>query len=290
MAGAPPPVVTPITTSTPPPVASVSTAQDAPWYADFKDPELKGYAELNKWTGPEAAARDAREAQKLIGVPKDELVRVPKDFNAAKPEDMAALYDRLGRPKTPADYKLETPAGDTGEFATAIAPILHKHGITAIQAKGLNADWNNLMETMTAASVEARAQAQQAELDGLKKEWAGKTYGEREELGRRAMREFGEALGKDDDERKASLTAIEDAIGTAKLLKLFASIGEKQGEHGFVDGDTGSKGTFGMTPDAARVKMKELESDREWAKRYSNGGLAENAQYDNLLRIANSTA
>ena len=90
------------------PSAASSTQQPAPssgtepWYSTFTDKDLKGYAELNHWKDPEAAARDAREAQKLIGVPKEDLLRVPKDFGVAKPEEIAAVYDRLGRPKTAA--------------------------------------------------------------------------------------------------------------------------------------------------------------------------------------------
>src|SRR5713101_2014833 len=79
---------------------SSTPAATEPWYSGFQDKDLKGYAELNHWKDPEAAARDAREAQKLIGVPKEDLLRVPKDFGVAKPEEIDAVYDRLGRPKT----------------------------------------------------------------------------------------------------------------------------------------------------------------------------------------------
>src|SRR6266852_6151072 len=77
----------------PAPVAQPAATE--PWYSGFQDKDLKGYAELNHWKDPEAAARDAREAQKLIGVRSEDLLRVPKDFGVAKPEEIAAVYDRL---------------------------------------------------------------------------------------------------------------------------------------------------------------------------------------------------
>src|SRR5258708_5378414 len=98
--------------TTAPPAAA--PAGDAPFYSTFDDADLKGFAEVNGLKTPLHAVQQLREAQKLIGVPKDELVRVPKAD--AKQEDWNPIWDRLGRPKEAAEYKLEVPQGDDGEF------------------------------------------------------------------------------------------------------------------------------------------------------------------------------
>src|SRR5713226_8933869 len=138
-----------------------STAATEPWYSGFQDKDLKGYAELNHWKDPEAAARDAREAQKLIGVPKEDLLRVPKDFGVAKPEEIDAVYTRLGRPKTAAEYKLPSVEGGE-EVAGKMAPLLHTAGLIQRQVDVIANGWNSYMNEAVAA--QERAQEQQEQL------------------------------------------------------------------------------------------------------------------------------
>src|SRR6202171_290123 len=121
------PATAPATTTATPAPSTPTTEQ--PWYSGFKDADLKGYAELNHWKDPEAAARDAREAQKLIGVPKEDLLRVPKDFGVAKPEELDAIYNRLGRPKTAAAHNLPAVGGGD-ELEGKMAPLTHPAGFS----------------------------------------------------------------------------------------------------------------------------------------------------------------
>lgn len=292
MAGTPNPIAEPVANGAAPIVAPIAAPApitqpvgNEPWFKGIEDSELRGWTELKGWKSPADAAKSARELETKIGVPAEQLLKLPKDLASAKPEELNAIYDRLGRPATPEDYHLEVPLGDDGAFAKSIAPVLHKHGITAAQAKGLNADWNSMMEEMSRQSTEQVTQKQAAELTDLKREWSGKTFDERSELGRRALREYGAALGKDQAEIGQTLTALEGSIGTAKLLKLFAAIGEKQGEHGFIDSDRGSQ-TFGMTPEAAAVKKQQLMADPDFTKKYMAGReTAEFQQIDQLNKI-----
>ena len=75
------------------------------------------------------------------------LVMPSKD---ATPEEWSAFYAQIGRPETPDGYELPVPDGDNGEFAKSMAPVLHKHGVTAEQAKGLAADWNDMVAKQVA--------------------------------------------------------------------------------------------------------------------------------------------
>jgi hypothetical protein len=273
----------PVAAAAPQPAAAA-----APWYgADIPDPDLKGWLELKKPADAIALAKMARESERMIGVPPDQILRLPKAD--AKPEEMAAFYDKLGRPKTPDDYKLEVPMGDDGAFAKAIAPILHKWGVTGAQAKGLNEDWNALMGSTQQNTEAQTSQQSQADILNLKREW-GNSYDSRLELGRRAIRTFGAELGGTPEEQHAELLKLENYMGgSAKMIKLFAAVGSKLGEANFHDGSAPASFN-GMTPDAAKVRKEELMSNPDWAKRYNAGDKAAIAELDALQRIQNSKA
>ncbi len=263
-----------------------STGTTEPWYSSFQDKDLKGYAELNHWKDPEAAARDAREAQKLIGVPKEDLLRVPKDFGVAKPEEVAAVYDRLGRPKTAAEYKLPTVEGGE-EFAGKMAPLLHTAGLNQKQVDVIANGWNSYMNEAVAAQDRAQEQQEQLDMETLHKEWPGEVFNAKQELARRAVREFIVPLvGEKIAGEKASeiLGKVEDAIGTSAFMKLFAMIGEKAGvEDKFVDG---GRNGFDMSPAAARARLDMLKLDKEWSgKVIANPGGPERQEWDRLIRI-----
>jgi hypothetical protein len=264
------PVVQPNGTAGSPPV-------NQPFYSTFEDADLKGFAELKKLNSPADAVKGWQSAEKLLGVPAEQLLRIPGAD--AKPEDFNPIYDRLGRPKDATEYKLPIPEGDNGEFAKKMAPILHKHGLTSRQAEGLANDWNGVMIETAKTMAEEQNIQETADLESLKKEWGG-AYDQRVELGRRAVRQFAP-----DQE---TLGALEKSLGTAKLIKLFAKIGEGLGEAKPAGFDTESSGTFGLTPAAAKAKLTELETDKDWGKRFHGGGAAERAQRDNLLRIISS--
>lgn len=149
----------------------------------------------------------------------------------ATPEQWSAFYNQIGRPETPDGYELPLPEGDDGAFAKQMAPMLHKHGLTADQAKGLAGDWNSMVAGMQAEQVKAEqaaAQAQHvkntAEAAELKTEW-GEKHTENMEFARRAMTQF---LPKD----KAGdvVAAIESKLGYKGTIAFLHGIGKGLGE------------------------------------------------------------
>jgi hypothetical protein len=258
----------------------------APWYANFGDADLRGWTELKKFENPEAAMKSAREAEKLIGVPKDQLVRIPQP-NAEGVQDLNPVYDRLGRPKTPEEYRIPTVEGGE-EFAKTMAPLLHRVGMNQAQVEQLATGWNTYMKTAVDAQNNAQALEEQADLTKLHQEWPGQTYTEREEMGRRYARQVvAPALGiTNDGELAEVLGNIEEAIGTAKFLKIMAKGGESLGEGRFVAGR--GNPTFGMTPEGARARMKELNADADFRARVMRNGKdgPEMQEMDRLARVA----
>ena len=118
------------------------------------------------------------------------------------------------------------------------------------------------------------AQSAEQQMAELQQEW-GKEFDANIEAGRRAARQFG--VGEE------MLTKMENAIGTKDMLKFFANIGKGMGEDSFVDGQ--SSGKFGMSPEAARVRINNLKSDPNWTAKYLGGDANAKEELERLMRV-----
>ena len=122
----------------------------------------------------EDAVKTAYEQSKLLG----NAVRVPgKD---AKPEEVEAFYEKLGRPKTADEYDFQPPESlpenlpYDGERAKSFAGLAHKLGLSKAQASAVH-DWAvenavndfNGFSTQHAEQNEAVAKAETAKLEKL---------------------------------------------------------------------------------------------------------------------------
>lgn len=249
------------TGGTPPAAASGN------WYDSIQSEDLRGFAQNRGWQDVGQVVESFRNAEKLLGVPKDQLLRMPQGDDA---QAWDAFYEKIGRPAKPDGYKLPVPDGDTGEFAKVASNWFHKAGLNTKQAEGLATEWNAYMTQVLADQDAAQSAQSERELGDLRKEW-GNAYDSRVELGRRAAREFG-VEGE-------TLTAMENAVGTAKLLKLFANIGEKFGESSFVEGSQGGQNSMmTMTPTAAKAKYDELRRNPEWVAKALTPGTREHEE------------
>lgn len=257
-------------------------ASPGPWYADFKDPDTRGYVESKGWKTAEDVARSAHEAERKLGAPANELLRIPKAD--AKPEDIAKVYSALGKPETPDGYKLIVPEGDDGSYSKKLAPLLHKAHVTQQQLDILNPGWNEMQAADAKAAQDALLTAQTNEWNELHKKWPGDTWNQRVELAKRAQRQFG--IDPEMVDLLEGSFGKDNKPGNARVIEFLAKIGESTGEHAFEAGNKNSASFNAMTPEAARAKLKDLETDREWGARYLNGGAAERTYHDNLVRIA----
>jgi hypothetical protein len=171
------------------------------------------------------------------------------------------VYNRLGRPESPDKYGLPVPEGDDGSFAQAAAPVLHELGLTTRQAKGLAEWWNKASSARIEAEGEAFSKASEAEYAALKGEW-GTAAAQNEELAKRAVLKFSKEAGIDE----AAFDAMERAIGTAKVMKLFHAIGSQFSESSFVASDAPTGGA--LTPAQAKQKVAGMFADKEFMARY----------------------
>lgn len=240
------------------------------WYEGHNfAPEDIGFIQNKGWDDPVKPIQAYKNLEKFHGVPADQLIKLPKNFE--DPGALDPVYDRLGRPASPDKYEIKLPEGvkvDEGRLKAA-REVGHKLGLNTKQMQALaEFDANYMGEAMKAFEAE-RTQKMEADLKGLEKEW-GTHFEERAELGRRFVRNSLPA-GID---KEATLSAIENAIGTALTLKLFANAGEKTMREHNVPDSSGDR-PFGYTREQAAADKKslmdELKADKTRLDNYNKG-------------------
>ena len=165
------------------------------------------------------------------------------------------------------------PEGSDGAFAQDAAKTFHELGLTAKQAQQLAEWYNGVSADATSGQQNQQAQNSEQQMSELQQEW-GKEFDANIEAGRRAARQFG--VGED------MLTKMENALGTKDMLKFFSSVGRGMGEDSFVDGN--SSGKFGVSPEAARVRINNLKTDPAWTAKYLGGDADAKSELERLMR------
>jgi len=266
----------------PPPDPASPPAPSEPFLKTLKNEDLRGYAELKGFKGDdpvtfaETVLESYRNLERLRGVPAERLLTLPENMDDA--EAMKPIYERLGfaPPAKPEDYGFVTTENADPEQAQAMAALAHKHGVPLKMAQAVFADIA-AMEAQGREALMAEAQQETAvELAALKSEWKG-DYDANVEAAKRAVRAFGAT--------EEQLQAIEESIGAAALYRIFHNAGQRLGEAPAIQGDT-PKTQFAMSPEAARTRISELQSNREWASKWMDGDAAAKAEWDRLHKIA----
>lgn len=137
-------------------------------------------------------------------------------------------------PATADAYEIPVPEGESPDFAKAVAPLFHKAGLSATQAKALAEGWNEMQSGQKAAAAQAEADAATAaeaaakrEDAALKAEW-GTADAANREYARRAAMQF---LPGDEAAKTEFIGEIEKKFGFAATMKMWAAIGQGLGEH-----------------------------------------------------------
>jgi hypothetical protein len=247
-----------------------------PWTAVITDPDVKGFAELKGWKGPEDAVKSYRDLEKFQGVPAERLLKLPETGDA---DGWKAINAKLGfAPPTEAkDYNLPVPDGFERGFADAMSAKFHEIGVPTEMGR-------KIAEAANAFNIEQMKLAEQQldlehKQDGekLKAEWGG-NYDKLTQLADRASDE----IVKKGWISPQEMELMRDALGSAKWMKLMANLGSQQGEAAFHTNDQSQGGSYAMTPDAARVRLNQLAKDGEWMKRLEAGGVKEKQEYAQL--------
>jgi hypothetical protein len=244
------------------------------WTTGLND-DLRGYVQNKGFKDPGAVVDSYRNIEKLMGVPQERLLKLP-----AKEDDpgWSEVYDRLGRPKDPKEYKIEVPKGDDGKFAEWARGTFHELGISKNAGEKLVGKWNEYAQNAQKTHFETYSAQAEKEEGALKKEW-GLAFEKHVSIAKQAVNSFGL-----DGE---SIEKLEGALGYGKLMKLLHNIGSKLGEGQFhSSGSTGSGFNGALTPDAARNKIQTLRGDADFVRRYANGEMSAKEEMERLHRMA----
>lgn len=259
-----------------PPAAAPAPAgaPAVPWL-EGADETLVGYAQNKGWKTPVDMLQSYQGLEKRLGAPAERLLTLPGED--ATPEDWGKVFDRLGRPKDAAEYKIDVPEGiGDKEFADQARSWFHEAGLTAKQAEAISSKWNEHVAGVVGKQTEAQ-QAAFAEQDkALKAEW-GEAYSER--LGQ--ARQAAQGLGWD----AAKIDKVSGALGHGETMKLLQELGAKMGEGEFVSGGkTGFSGA--MTPAQAKAEIQALRSDKEFTAKLLNKDADAQAKWTRLHQAA----
>ena len=275
-----PPVSPPAAPPVAPGAATPPVAAPKPSFSEFKNPELRGYAERKAWKDSESLAESYMNLEKFHGVPSDRLLKLPENL-----EDKAAIapiLEKLGyaAPKEAAEYGFADMEGADPAFAATAAAWMHEVGVPAQFAKPLAAKWNEYAAQQQAALITEAEEETAVELGHLRGEWQGK-YDENMEKGRR----FARTMGLTEE----VIQSIETSLGAAGTFKAFKDAHDKMGlgEGGFVEGGR-KKSDHGMSPEAARAEIKSLQADRDFGARLLNREQAAVDRWNRLNSIASS--
>jgi hypothetical protein len=195
--------------------------------------------------------------QKLESAMGADKVVLPKEGDA---ESLKAFRAKMGVPESADKYDIKLPDGAdvSKEFLGAAKNWFHEHNVSAKDAQGIVDKYNAWVGEQMKGVAGSKLKASTDGLAEIEKEW-GKDTDAKKAAAQRAFKTFKAEAGLD----QGDLDAMEEAIGTPKLMKLFASIGSGLAEARFVAGDTGATGNH-FTPEAARARLTQMNADPDF--------------------------
>lgn len=270
--------------------AAAAAAAQKPWH-DGTDPEILGHWQ-NKGLDLADPAKIAiemtkqhRAAEKHFGVPTDRLLKLPGADG--KPEEWAAIHQKLGAPAKPEEYDFSTVKTAANE---AIPQSLADTLRAAAFAKGISKDAAVDLAKAVVKNIDDTAAADRTVRDGkvaeerltLEKNWGGKDS---------ATYQFNH-LKAIEGARKLGVTpegvkALEGQVGYANVMETMRKIGAGASEATFHEGG-GSGGP--TTQQGAVARLAELEADKAWGKRLTAGDAVAAAEWRQLTALANGEA
>ena len=265
-AGLPPPP--PPTGGTPPPPPPTSTS-----WTEKLTPEQKGYIENKGFKEPTDILNSYQNFEKLMGGPKEKLVRLPDKPDAPEWND---VYEKMGRPKDPKEYGLGTGEADDKDFAEWAGKTFHELGFSKGQAEKLINKWGQYYDQRNTQGQEMKSKLALEQETKLKSKW-GNNFEAEMNVARSAAKAFGMPPEVADK--------LEEAIGYGATIEFLNSVGKKMGEGTFEDGNSGAGNTFALSPNAARDKLKILQADPQWTSNYLNGNAKEKTEMERLTKI-----
>lgn len=242
----------------------------------------RGYDKMDAPKAAMAAMEAHRAAERLIGVPANDILKVPKD--ATDVEAWSRFNERIGVPKEAKEYdfsSLKPTQGDLdAKLVADLAPALQKAHVSKADAPVvLKAvlDHFNASKTVDAAAAE---QALNVERETLKVNWGANLA-----QNMLVAKNTAKTLGVDE----AAVSALEKQIGYAKVMDMFAKIGVKLGEDKLILNQSPGGNGY-MSQEQAQATLNEKMADNDWATKFSNGDTQAMKEFHNLTQLISGKA
>lgn len=271
---APAPAPAPEVAPAPAPAAE-TPAPNAKWYSNLPQ-ERHGYIENKGWSDPAAVIDSYTNLEKTLGLPADAradaLLVVPKAD--AKPEDREAFLAKAVSsfvPEAPDKYDFGLKPEEITPEIEQSAGWMHKAGIPQPLAQKLVAE---ALASNKAAEEAFTAQSLK-DVQELTVEYGDK-FGDFEAMSRMGYRAIKEGAGLSEEH----LVAIEKAVGTKTMLKMFGALGKNLTElpgpgDAAKSGATAAAEGFRTSPAQAQAKVQALFKDSEFMARYNSPNMAQ---------------
>lgn len=279
-----------------PAAAAAASAAAKPWYDGKLDAELIGHAQNKNWkiddpaTLAVEALKGAREAQKMIGVPAEKLLRIPEP--SAPEADVSAFWNRIGVPAEAKDYDFtgikRADGKDLDEkTATTLRTALLAGRVTKDRAADVVKAIIKEQDDAEAARKTDIAASVQTETQALDKSW-GVNKEANLFVAKNALLKLGQAAGLPPDKAQAAWDALSKVggIGAASAMEMLRVMGSRMGEDRFVSNGAPGGNNLPMTREAAVAEIGTLKADPQFRKRYLEGGAEETKRMKALHAIA----
>ena len=228
-------------------------------FQDLIPEEYRGEKSLSNFKDMNDFVKSYLSAQKIVGADK---IPIPNKF--ATEEDWKAVFNKLGAPEKPEDYKYNFKEGEVDqELLSTFNQQAHKLGLLPQQAESLIKFYNDLNEGSSVQAEEKAAQTRLHTENELKKEF-GPQYVKRLD---QAKRLASSTLGNDFLEN--TLLADGSRLGdNLNVVKAFSDLAEKLSEDEVVKGDSSSY----MTANEIEKEITSLteEGSPYWIKTHPN--------------------
>lgn len=229
---------------------------------NFKDlipDEYKEEKSLQNFSSMQDFVKSYLSAQRLVGANK---VAIPNKM--ATDEDWQEVFDKLGRPKSPDDYKYNIEEGEIDQTQLKnFNETAYRLGLLPKQAERLIKFYNEMNSEGEAAKA-AAADAKQVEVESLLKKEFGPEYNKRLDQAKRlAIDTLGSNILND--------TILKDGsrLGdNPDVIKAFSMLADKLSEDEIIKGD----GVGYMTASQLEKEIAELTEDGSpyWSKAHPN--------------------
>ena len=250
-------------------------------FAEQLPEKIRGEAAFKDIKSIDALADSYYNAQKMIGVPRDQLLRLP---TSDKPEDWAPVYDRLGRPAKADDYKLKVPEGFPAaekSFAESVMATAHGAGLTQKQFEAMTG-WLYDKAGQSIAQQRANQEATAAAgITALKTDW-GQAFDTKVEQSRGAMLYYADKAGITAEVKKAM-----DETGAGNhpaIVKLFNYMAATLHEDGVLTGKAFGESAL-QSPVEAQQQINALMADKNFMKNYMNPNRRDPAKIEAMARM-----